>query len=387
MRPRQKAVTVEALDRGVAAALCGWFAAEKRAMPWRETRDPYCIWLSEIMLQQTQVATVIPYYHRFLARFPTVEALAAAPLDDVLKLWAGLGYYSRARNLHRGAALVVARFGGRIPGSPELIREIPGIGAYTAGAILSIAFELPEPLVDGNVARVLARMLLLKGDWRKGELKERLWAVARELVASAHAAKTGTPGDLNQALMELGATVCTPRSPDCARCPVARFCRANELGVQADYPETPAKTDVPTWKLRAWVVEDAAGRILLARREESGLFGGLWEVPTERMVRVTRAKRETTRVLGRVTHVLSHRRLDIHIHRIAREKKDSRWDSENVAGFPCWSGQYLDYRWMKLDEALGGKEVGLASVQRKVLELARTGKVAGLKLKQRAVRT
>jgi A/G-specific adenine glycosylase len=354
------------LDHRVAAALCNWFALNKRAMPWRETRDPYCIWLSEIMLQQTQVATVIPYYHRFLTRFPTVESLARAPLDDVLKLWAGLGYYSRARNLHRGAALVVERFGGRIPDSPEQIREIPGIGAYTAGAILSIAFARPEPLVDGNVARVLARMLLIKGDWRKGEVKEQLWMIVRELVTSSYAASAGTPGDLNQSLMELGATICTPKSPDCTRCPVAKFCLARKQGQQAEFPESPEKAEVPSWKLRAWIVEDSAGRILLARREESGLFGGLWEVPTER---VTAAGKVKSAALGRVTHVLSHRRLDIHIHRISKEETDSRW--QNAPQFPCWSGQYLDYRWLKLSDALSGNSVGLASVQRKVLTLAK----------------
>ena len=332
-------------------------------MPWRETRDPYRIWLSEIMLQQTQVATVIPYFNRFVERFPTVNALASAPLDDVLKFWAGLGYYSRARNLHRGAALVVERFGGKIPASPELIREIPGIGAYTAGAILSIAFSLPEPLVDGNVARVLSRLLLIKGDWRKGPMKDQLWALARDLVTTAHERKTGSPGDLNQALMELGATVCTPKSPDCAHCPVAEFCLARKNGVQADYPESPEKTDVPSWKLRAWIVEDAAGRILLAQREASGLFGGLWEVPTERIAGADKSGKLP--VLGKVTHVLSHRRLNIRIHRVKKEAQDSRW--HDAAQFPCWSGQYTEFRWLKPAEILSGKAVGLASVQRKVL--------------------
>ena len=348
-----------------ASVLCRWFAANQRAMPWRETRDPYRIWLSEIMLQQTQVATVIPYYQRFVARFPTVEALAAAPLDDVLKFWAGLGYYSRARNLHRGAALVVERFGGKIPASPEAIREIPGIGAYTAGAILSIAFDLPEPLVDGNVARVFSRLMLLKGDWRKGEMKDRLWELARELVTTAHAKKTGSPGALNQALMELGATVCTPKSPDCPHCPLAEFCLANKNGAQAEYPESPEKADVPSWALRAWIVEDSSGRILLAQREASGLFGGLWEVPTE-LVAMPEKKGAGQKlpVIGKVTHVLSHRRLNIRIHRVPKTN-DPRW--KEAAVFPCWSGQYTNFRWLKPEEIMSGKSVGLASVQRKVL--------------------
>src|SRR5260221_10317179 len=187
-------------------------------LPWQGTRDPYAIWLSEIMLQQTQVATVIPYYERFLKKFPTVSRLASAELDDVLKLWAGLGYYSRARNLHSGAKLVVERFGGRLPDSPDLIRQVPGIGAYTAGAILSIAYGKPEPLVDGNVARVLSRLNLIAGDYRKGATKERFWAAANELVSGC-AGMNKNPGDLNQALMELGATICTPSSPQCSGCP------------------------------------------------------------------------------------------------------------------------------------------------------------------------
>src|SRR5262245_51065386 len=194
--------------RSLIPALCNWFADNKRALPWRQSRDPYRVWLSEIMLQQTQVATVIPYYERFLKNYPTVEALAAAPLDDVLKLWAGLGYYSRARNLHHAAQMVASEFGGKFPDELEAIRRIPGIGAYTAGAVLSIAHGKAEALVDGNVARVLSRIFLLKGDWRGGEGKRAVWDAARKLVSDATAKKID-PGIFNQALMELGATICS----------------------------------------------------------------------------------------------------------------------------------------------------------------------------------
>ena len=351
--------------KSLVISLCNWFAASKRDLPWRRTRDPYRVWLSEIMLQQTQVATVIPYYERFLSKFPTVQALAAAPLDDVLKLWAGLGYYSRARNLHRGAAMIVARFGGRIPDTPEAIREIPGIGAYTAGAILSIAYGKAEPLVDGNVARVLSRLLLIKGDWRKGAAKEQLWAVAHDLVVQASSLQISV-GDLNEALMELGATICTPSStPACLLCPIAAHCQARIRGVQAQYPEAIEKAAVPTWKLRAWLVEDKRGRILLARREESGLFGGLWEVPTERIVKST--NETPPKAIGRVAHVLTHRRLAIQVCRMDAEAKPERWN--NAAEFPCWSGSYMKYQWIKPGEAVNGA-VGLASVQHKIIALA-----------------
>jgi A/G-specific adenine glycosylase len=196
------------------AALLAWFDRNRRELPWRRTRDPYAIWLSEVMLQQTQVATVIPYWERFLARFPTVTALAEAPLDEVLSLWSGLGYYSRARNLHRAANEVVARHGGALPASHAALLALPGFGRYTAGAVASIAFGLPEPLVDGNVARVFSRACAIEGAPGDREREKKLWAEAARWVQGER------PGELNQALMELGATVCTARSPRCGLCPL-----------------------------------------------------------------------------------------------------------------------------------------------------------------------
>ena len=208
-------------------ALLAWYRAHRRDLPWRRTRDPYAIWISEAMLQQTRVETVIPYWERFLARFPDVEALATADADDVIACWAGLGYYSRARNLHRAAQIVVERHAGRLPADVELLRELPGVGRYTAGAVASIAFDRPAPIVDGNVARVLARLFGIAADVRSRAVQERLWREAEEL------ARGEDPGALNQALMELGAMVCTPRAPRCADCPWSRRCAAFAHGSAA----------------------------------------------------------------------------------------------------------------------------------------------------------
>ena len=341
--------------------LATWFATAKRPMPWRDTRDPYRIWLSEIMLQQTQVATVIPYYERFLLKFPTVSELAAAHQDEVLKLWAGLGYYSRARNLHRGAQTIVERFGAKMPETPELILEIPGVGDYTAGAILSIAFSLPEALVDGNVARIFARLLLLEGDWRAGEGKRAVWQVARTAVAEAHAAGIN-PGDFNQALMELGATVCTPRSPLCAQCPITAFCAARKKGVQDLYPQLKERAESPVWKLRAWAVRDK-GKLLFAQRADEGLFGGLWELPTER---VEKKAPSTPKPFARVTHVLSHRVLKIEA--VETSLREWRARVPNDVDFACWSGRYRHFRRLRIEDAQSGA-VALSAVQLKILSL------------------
>ena len=204
--------------------LLAWYRAHRRDLPWRRTRDPYAIWISEAMLQQTRVETVIPYYERFLARFPDVEALATADADDVIALWAGLGYYSRARNLHRAAQVVMERHAGRLPDDVDLLRELPGVGRYTAGALASIAFDKPAPIVDGNVARVLARLLGIDADVRSREVQERLWSEAEQL------ARGEDPGALNQALMELGAVLCTPRAPRCPACPWTRALRRARAG-------------------------------------------------------------------------------------------------------------------------------------------------------------
>jgi A/G-specific adenine glycosylase len=253
--------------------LLAWYADHQRDLPWRHTRDPYHIWVAEVMLQQTQVATVIPYYERFLARFPTVRALAAASLDEVLKLWEGLGYYARARHLHAAARKVMSEFGGRFPLAMEELLSLPGVGRYTAGAILSIAGGQDVPAPDGNVRRVLSRVFAIKQDVTRGAESRRLWQLAASLLPP------GRAGDFNQALMDLGATVCTPRAPSCGQCPLAEACRAHQLGREEAFPIRRPRRPVPHYKVAAGVVWNGKGRFLIAQRRPEGLLGGLWEFP------------------------------------------------------------------------------------------------------------
>jgi A/G-specific adenine glycosylase len=250
--------------------LLTWYRRHRRDLPWRRTRDPYRIWVSEVMLQQTTVKAVVPYYEAFLERFPDVEALAAAREDDVVAAWSGLGYYHRARNLHRGARHVRDHHAGRFPKTLEAALAIPGVGLYTASAILSIAYDVALPVVDGNVRRVLARLFALRGPkWRKdGPYYNR----AQEVLDPRD------PGDWNQAVMELGATVCTPRQPGCPACPLRRDCRALELGLVDRLPEGRARRAAVAVTVAAALVE-RQGRILLVRRAEGRLMGRMWEVP------------------------------------------------------------------------------------------------------------
>jgi A/G-specific adenine glycosylase len=252
--------------------LLAWYGRHKRALPWRDVHDPYRIWISEIMLQQTQVDTVIPYYQRWLARFPNIRALAAAPLNDVLAIWEGLGYYSRARNLHRAAQRVAADLGGMLPQTVAGLLDLPGIGPYTAGAIASIAFGVDAPALDGNVKRVLARVFDIQSDVKSPAGARALWALAAGLVPH------GRAGDYNQALMDLGATVCTPRAPGCDTCPLRELCMARRLGVQLQRPVMPACRPRPE-RVYAAAVVTKAGRVLLGQRPADELLGGLWAFP------------------------------------------------------------------------------------------------------------
>jgi A/G-specific adenine glycosylase len=257
--------------------LLRWFARHEREMPWRaargEPRDPYHVWLAEVMLQQTQVATVIPYYRRWLERFPTLNDLAAAPVDDVLKLWEGLGYYSRARNFHRAAQAVVSEYGGRVPDTVEELRKLSGVGPYTAGAIASLAFGRDAPVLDGNVARVLSRVFALDKPPSEPRAKEHLWELAEALLPQ------GRAGEFNEALMDLGATTCTPRSPQCPECPINTHCSAYANGNPEGYPVKAAKKAVPQQTILTAVIVDSHGRMLMAQRPHRGLLGGLWEFP------------------------------------------------------------------------------------------------------------
>lgn len=254
-------------------ALLEWFAIHREDLPWRRSGDPYAVWLSETMLQQTQVATVIPYFERFMQRFPTIEALAAASLDDVLKQWEGLGYYSRARNLHKAARLIVEKYGGHLPAELVLLRELPGVGPYTAGAIASLAFGIDAPVLDGNVIRVFARWLDLEADVTLSTTRRRLWQQAADWLPEGRAARW------NEALMELGRLVCIPTSPRCDRCPVEHFCLARQHGTADRRPVRPVKSAIPHYDVAAGVIYGRDGRLLIARRPLEGLLGGLWEFP------------------------------------------------------------------------------------------------------------
>ena len=257
---------------GIAKDLTDWYARNRRPMPWRLKPEPYACWLSEIMMQQTTYASALPYHTRFLERFPTVEALAAADQQEVLKAWEGLGYYARARNLHRAAQGIAAS--GRWPSTVDEWRAVPGVGPYTAAALASVLNGVPEPVVDGNVARVFARCWALDDDFHKLPARRKLADRLRAEITHA-----SSPGDFNQAMMELGALVCTPANPACGDCPLARVCAARKAGAQADYPRKTARKELPVRKGTAVVVRDAEGRVLLVENREGGLLKGLWELP------------------------------------------------------------------------------------------------------------
>lgn len=267
---------MNAAKTAFSAELLNWYKAHKRDLPWRRSRNPYYIWISEVMLQQTRVETVIPYFHRFVELFPTVEALADAPEEQVLKAWEGLGYYSRARNLQSAVREVKESYGGQVPDAKEQFSSLKGVGPYTAGAVLSIAYNKPEPAVDGNVMRVLSRYFLLRDDIAKPATRVGLERLARELIPE------GEAGDFNQALMELGATVCTPKSPHCLICPVMEHCAGRLEGAADELPvKTKAKPPRPEARAVALIEGEGelAGRVLIRQRPQDGLLARMWELP------------------------------------------------------------------------------------------------------------
>jgi A/G-specific adenine glycosylase len=286
------------------------------------------------MLQQTRVETVGPYYARFLARFPTVASLAAASQGEVLALWSGLGYYARARNLHRAAREVARRHGGRLPRDEGSLLDLPGVGRYTAGAIRSIAFGERAPVLDGNVARVLCRIFAAEGNPKAPPVSRRLWALAAQMVAD------GAPGEVNQAMMELGATVCRPGVPDCHVCPVAIACAARSRGLEERFPETPPAREVPEVRALAAFCEERA-RVLLVERPLHGLLGGTWELPgaehrpgeppAQVLTRALRerlgAQAEVGERAGEILHVFTHRRMKLSIYRcrVRGRTRAGRW--------------------------------------------------------------
>ncbi len=256
--------------------LLAWYQINKRDLPWRQNRNPYYIWVSEIMLQQTRVDTVIPYFHRFIEKFPTIEALATAKEEDVLKAWEGLGYYSRARNLQRASQEVHEKYQGLVPDKQELISALPGIGPYTSGAILSIAYNQAVPAVDGNVMRVLSRYFLIEEDIMKPSTRHQMEQLAQSLIIEGQAA------DFNQALMEFGAMICTPRAPYCLICPMMNRCSARQSGLETSLP-VKKKSKAPRHEHRivAWIEGrgEHAGKILFRQRPQEGLLAKMWELP------------------------------------------------------------------------------------------------------------
>ena len=305
----------------IRAALLAWYAAHRRDLPWRRTSDPYAIWVSEVMLQQTRVETVGPYYERFLRRFPAVAGLARSPVERVLGLWSGLGYYRRARMLHAGAREIVRRHGGKLPADAAALRRLPGIGRYTAGAIASIAFGLAEPILDGNVRRVLARLFGVDGAaLGKRNEEKRLWDLAAQLVRGS------SPGDLNQALMELGATVCLPREPNCGACPVRNACHAVAYDVVDRFPAATPRKKTVSVRVGVAVIR-RGGKVLLERPDETNPFRGSWDLPAVELTGGHATEALTRRFdqrhhvavamgacLGHATHGILHRRLKIEAH-------------------------------------------------------------------------
>ncbi|MDH5763185.1 MAG: A/G-specific adenine glycosylase [Nitrospinota bacterium] len=258
--------------RKIQKTLLDWFDREQRDMPWRGSRDPYPIWVSEIMLQQTQVITVIPYFERWMKSFPTLQKLARSREETVLKHWEGLGYYSRARNLHQAAKRVVKEHQGKVPDTYEQLIKLPGIGRYTAGAILSIAFDQREPVLDGNVKRVLSRLFVMQGNGVPSAHESRLWDTSAGLVPAQR------PGDFNQAMMELGATVCLPKKPLCLVCPLQKQCEAQLQGKVDQFPAPKTRTPAKKIEVSAAVIT-RSGKVYIQQRLHGGLMGGLWEFP------------------------------------------------------------------------------------------------------------
>ncbi len=268
----------EKIKEKIQANLLRWFKENQRDLPWRKTKDPYAIWISEVMLQQTQVQTVIPYYQRFLNIFPDLRSLAKAPLSKVLKVWEGLGYYSRARNLHQASQIVLNNFNGRIPDRLEDLLRLPGVGKSTAGAILSIAFNKKAPILDGNVKRVLSRLIAFSNDQRKERGENLLWQISQSLIPK------GGARTFNQALMDLGSMICTPRHPNCQDCPLMKLCQGFGSGKPESYTPSSFRKRIPHFFGIAAIIQKNE-KVLLIQRPPEGFLGGLWEFPNWRIGR------------------------------------------------------------------------------------------------------
>ena len=385
--------------------LLGWYDVARREMPWRETKEPYRIWLSETMLQQTQVETVKPYYCRFLERFPTVLTLAQADLQEVLSLWAGLGYYRRAKHLHLAAQQVVKDCGGQFPRTPEGLRELPGVGRYTAAAVASIAFDFPAVVVDGNVMRVLSRLTGYEKDVAEAKNTEFFWELGERIHQEMQGAGTRRHGDLNQALMELGATVCTPlpSRPRCGECPVRAFCRAAAEGRQMELPVKGKKGETPVvrgvavvlWRSKnqeARSKKDGEVEVLLGQRAMGGLWEAMWEFPvvgegnikhktpnTKRaataarvMLKALEIPAKSVRQAGSVIHQLTHRRFELEVVVVEVTTKTPSHQERGTTGKKMnMMNGYMAMRWVKWP---GGEGLPMARIVGRVAEAAGMGR-------------
>jgi len=336
----------EAPHQALGLRLLDWYGTHRRDLPWRHTGDPYAIWVAEIMLQQTRTETVVDYFHRFLGRFPTVAALAEAPLDDVLKTWEGLGYYARARNLQAAARVVALEMAGQIPPTADRLRKLPGVGPYTAAAIASIAFGQDAIALDGNLIRVLCRLHGIDDDPRRPGTQRTLEELARTMLVP------GRAGDLNQGLMDLGATVCLAARPRCLLCPFDDCCRARLDGIQEMLPKHAARAQRPHHDVTAGIVWDGDGRFLISRRPLDKMLGGLWEFPggkrrpeEELAACLRRELREELAIeiqvgalLCRIDHAFTHFEMSLYAFQC-------RWSGGEPQCLGC-----IDLRWVTLDE-------------------------------------
>jgi A/G-specific adenine glycosylase len=350
--------------RAISDRILSWYAHHKRELPWRNTRDPYFIWVSEVMLQQTQVDTVIPYYHRFLKQFPTIEALAKASLQEVLKAWENMGYYARARHLHAAAQEVVKRMGGMVPNTWDRLIGLPGIGTYTAAAILSFAFDKRFPTVDGNAQRVLCRLQAIQGPIDQSSTRREIHDLAAQVIPSED------PANFNHGIMELGATICKPRNPLCHACPVGDLCLAFQKGLQEVLPIMRKRKPLPHKEMTAAVIRDNRGQLLIVQRPNQGLLGGLWKFPggmrgpDETLQQgLRRHVREELGIgirvrdaLASVDHAYTHFRITLHAFQCARGNGKPR-------AIGC-----REYQWVKMDRL---DDFPFSRADRKVIEAIR----------------
>jgi A/G-specific adenine glycosylase len=325
--------------------LIDWYVIHHRPLPWRETSDPYAVWVSEVMLQQTQVKTVVPYYRSFLRRFPDVSRLARADAQEVLKMWEGLGYYARARNLHKAAEIIHRAYGGDLPEDMKLFRKLPGVGEYIASAVLSIAYNQPYAVVDGNVKRVIARLNKIDAPVNGANSVKPFRSAAKELLAEKE------PGKFNQAMMELGALVCTPRHPACSNCPVNGFCQAFRTGTADQYPKRVKKSKTPLFHIAAGVVKKGR-KVLITRRKPEGLLGGLWEFPGGNVKKNETAEAACVREIKEEVNLKV--RTEAHITRIRHAYTHFKiimdvFYCTYLEGSIRLNGP-VDFRWIRLDE-------------------------------------